>query len=42
VDLGYDRGYARMFVQHVMQAHEGADFDFLRGASGPEVRRDSH
>jgi dihydroxy-acid dehydratase len=42
VDLGYDRGYARMFVKHVMQAHEGADFDFLQGASGPTVKRDSH
>ncbi len=42
IDLGYDRGYARMFIQHVMQAHEGADFDFLRGASGSAVKRDSH
>ncbi len=42
IALGYDRGYTKMFINHVMQAHEGADFDFLRGASGSEVKRDSH
>lgn len=42
IDLGYDRGYTKMFINHVLQAHEGADFDFLRGASGSEVKRDSH
>ncbi|HEX2534119.1 MAG TPA: IlvD/Edd family dehydratase [Chitinophagaceae bacterium] len=36
------RGYAWLFQQHVEQAHLGADFDFLRGSSGPEVTRDSH
>ena len=25
------RGYARMYVEHVMQADRGADFDFLVG-----------
>jgi dihydroxy-acid dehydratase len=25
------RGYARMFVEHIQQAHEGCDFDFLLG-----------
>ena len=25
----YARGYGRMFAQHVTQAHEGCDFDFL-------------
>jgi dihydroxy-acid dehydratase len=25
------RGYGRMFLDHVLQAHEGCDFDFLRG-----------
>jgi dihydroxy-acid dehydratase len=25
------RGYARLYVEHVNQAHEGADFDFLVG-----------
>lgn len=42
IDLGYDRGYTRMFIHHVLQAHEGADFDFLKGSSGSEVKRDSH
>jgi dihydroxy-acid dehydratase len=26
----YDRGYGRLFLEHVTQAHEGCDFDFLR------------
>jgi L-arabonate dehydrase len=38
----YSRGYAKLFVDHVNQAHEGADFDFLVGASGPGVETDSH
>jgi len=42
IDLGYDRGYTRMYIHHVLQAHEGADFDFLQGSSGPVVKRDSH
>ena len=42
VNLGYDRGYVNLYIRHVTQAHEGADFDFLRGGSGSEVRRDSH
>jgi dihydroxy-acid dehydratase len=25
------RGYARLYAQHVLQADEGCDFDFLRG-----------
>ena len=28
----YDRGYGRLFLQHVRQAHEGCDFDFLEPA----------
>ena len=27
----YTRGYGRLFLDHVLQAHEGMDFDFLRG-----------
>jgi L-arabonate dehydrase len=27
----YQRGYGRMFLDHVTQADEGCDFDFLRG-----------
>jgi dihydroxyacid dehydratase/phosphogluconate dehydratase len=31
------RGYARLYRQHVTQAHEGCDFDFLQGsAATPE------
>lgn len=36
------RGYLKLFVEHVEQAHLGADFDFLKGSSGSEVLRDSH
>jgi len=36
------RGYVHLYIQHVGQANEGADFDFLRGGSGSEVTRDSH
>ena len=38
----FKRGYARLYVEHVEQAHLGADFDFLKGGSGSEVLRDSH
>lgn len=31
----YHRGYAKLYVEHVTQAHEGADFDFLQ--YGPPV-----
>jgi L-arabonate dehydrase len=27
----FSRGYGRLFLEHVLQAHEGCDFDFLRG-----------
>jgi dihydroxy-acid dehydratase len=27
----YARGYGKLFLDHVLQAHEGVDFDFLRG-----------
>jgi dihydroxy-acid dehydratase len=36
------RGYTWLYQTHVEQAHLGADFDFLKGASGSEVLRDSH
>lgn len=38
----YDRGYVMLYQQHVQQANEGADMDFLRGGSGSDVSRDSH
>ena len=36
------RGYERLYVQHVQQADKGADLDFLVGHSGARVGRDSH
>jgi len=36
------RGYVKMFIQHVEQADQGCDFDFLKGGSGSVVLRDSH
>jgi dihydroxy-acid dehydratase len=44
-DHGYanpSRGWQRLYVDHVLQADTGADLDFLRGASGPQVSRESH
>jgi L-arabonate dehydrase len=37
-----DRGWLRLYVEHVMQADKGADLDFLVGRSGALVARDSH
>jgi len=42
LELGYNRGYVNLHIAHVMQAHEGADLDFLKGGSGDKVTRDSH
>ncbi len=36
------RGYQKIYVQHVQQAHLGADLDFLVGGSGAAVPRESH
>jgi L-arabonate dehydrase len=36
------RGWERLYVEHVQQAHLGADLDFLVGRSGARVARDSH
>jgi dihydroxy-acid dehydratase len=36
------RGWERLYVDHVQQADTGADLDFLVGASGPGVARESH
>ncbi len=38
----YDRGYARLYIDHVTQSHEGADLDFLRGKDTRPVTRESH
>jgi len=37
----YDRGYGSLFLDHVLQADRGVDFDFLVGASGHAVARES-
>jgi dihydroxy-acid dehydratase len=37
-----DRGYYKLYFDHVMQADRGADLDFLVGHSGLEVARESH
>ncbi len=36
------RGWERLYVDHVQQADTGADLDFLAGASGSTVSRESH
>jgi dihydroxy-acid dehydratase len=38
----YDRGYYRLYIDHVLQADQGCDFDFLVGSSGSTVSRESH
>jgi L-arabonate dehydrase len=35
-------GYQRLYIEHVLQADQGADFDFLVGCRGAEVPRESH
>jgi dihydroxy-acid dehydratase len=37
-----ERGYWKLYFDHVNQAHEGADLDFLVGKSGAFVPRDNH
>jgi dehydratase ilvD1 len=36
------RGYYRLYVDHVLQADQGCDLDFLTGSSGSTVERESH
>lgn len=38
----YLRGYAKMYVDHVLQANQGADLDFLVGKDTRQVTRESH
>ncbi len=38
----YDRGYSKLYVEHVTQADTGADLDFLVGKSGTPTLRESH
>jgi len=37
-----DRGWAKLYVEHVQGADTGADLDFLIGSSGNIVTRESH
>jgi len=37
-----DRGWQRLYIDHVQQADTGADLDFLVGSSGSHVSRESH
>ena len=38
----YTRGYAKLYVDHVLQADKGADLDFLVGKDTRPVTRESH
>ncbi len=38
----YTRGYARLYIDHVLQADAGADLDFLVGKDTRLVTRESH
>ena len=35
-------GYWKLYIDHVLQADEGADLDFLRGMRGAAVPKDNH
>jgi L-arabonate dehydrase len=37
-----NRGYWKLYIDHVLQADRGADLDFLVGRTGPMVPRDNH
>jgi len=41
-DNGGRGGYQRLYVDHVLQADDGCDFDFLVGCRGAAVPRHSH
>ncbi len=38
----FERGYAKLYTEHVLGAERGADFDFLIGGSGSNVAREMH
>jgi dihydroxy-acid dehydratase len=38
----FERGYAKLYTEHVLGAERGADFDFLVGSSGAKVAREMH
>jgi dihydroxy-acid dehydratase len=37
-----ERGYVKLYIDHVLQADDGVDLDFLVGRSGSAVPRDNH
>ena len=37
-----DSGYWKLYIDHVLQADEGADLDFLKGCRGAPVPKDNH
>ena len=37
-----ERGWIRLYTEHVQQADQGADLDFLVGKSGAAVPRNNH
>ena len=37
-----DRGYVRLYLEHVQQADKGCDLDILIGKSGSIVKGDLH
>jgi dihydroxy-acid dehydratase len=41
-ELPVTRGYWKLYVDHVYQASDGADLDFLVGGSGSFVPKDNH
>jgi len=42
LSLPPERGYYKLYYDHVTQADRGADLDFLVGRSGLDVPRESH
>ena len=38
----YNRGYYKRYIDSVLQADQGADFNFLVGQSGSTIHRESH
>ena len=41
-ELESNRGYVRLYIEHVNQADKGCDLDFLIGQSGAAVPRERH
>jgi dihydroxy-acid dehydratase len=41
-DAPMQRGYVKLYFDHVQQANRGADLDFLVGSSGSGVPKDNH